>query len=55
MINPDLHIVMPHAVDQESLQMEQVIGMCQLQQPRELDASVALAHLPDKTDQRHVT
>lgn len=55
MVNSDLHIIVPDAVNQQPLQMEQVVGVGQLQQARELDAGVALRHLTDEPDQGHVT
>lgn len=54
MINSDLHIIVPDAVDQESLQVEQVIGVGQLQQAGELDTGVALRYLTDEPDQGYV-
>jgi hypothetical protein len=53
-VDANLHVVVAHAVDQQSLQVEQVLGGCQLQQSRELDAGVALRHLPDQPHQSHV-
>lgn len=50
MVHSNLHIIVPHTVNQKTFQMEQVIGGSQLQQARELDASVALRYL---TDQAH--
>lgn len=55
MVYTDLHVIVPHAVHQQPLQVEQISAVGHLQQPVELEAGVTLRHLTYETNERHVS
>lgn len=53
-IDANLHVVVTHAVNQQSFHVEGRAELCQLDQTVELDSLVDLGHLPHESDQSDV-